>query len=1061
VVVGRAPRSDFASGRLEPFVGRDGALDALLSFVQQATEGHGAVALIAGEPGIGKTRLVEEVTARAGVPVRWATCWEGEGTPAYWPWEQLLRPMIGDVDAVDPAVAEALRTWLDGGLDGGSDGGAGAGSPDRQRDPAEARFRFFDAVGRCLAAASGAGPLVLVVDDLHWADPASIRLLEFLARDRRARRTAIMCTYRDSELGDGHPLAGALGDLVRDGVHVRLEGLGEHDVATLAHALGGDALDLPSARRLHRQSAGNPFYVRELVRLLGGAGSGAPVRAASIPATVRAVVGRRLDLLSPATVELLVTAAVIGADFDIDVLCAVTGLDAAEAGSLLDEARLAGLVVDDSAARRCSFVHALVREVLYDRLGPAARARQHELVGRAIRQQAGASRVTEVAHHVLQAAAGRSDGDAVAWAIRAAEHCHGALAYEDAAVWYGRALELLSPDDRAGEGDLLVRRGEVAVAAGDLPAGRESFRQAAVVARERGDVALFARAALGFGSGAGGFEIPLHDDVQIGLLEEAVDNVGPDATPLRVSLLARLSVALTHRGVDERRRALSEEAIGAARKVGEPAALGYALASHCDVIAGPGWCELRLDEATEVVDLARQAGDRHLELLGRRLRLVALLELGEIGAADVERARFAQVADAVRQPLHRWYVPLWNGMRALMRGDVAAAAGCCSEAEELGRLAGSENAVALTFTQRWVLMRYEGRFVDAARALEELLTALSVVVPTGMPGFEAMIATHLGDQARASASINQWMRAGLHDRPHDSEWLPEMAQLAEVAATVGAVDVAEALLERLRPYAHRICVEGIGAVVTGSAAWYVAMLARCVGRDAEADELEAAARDAHRRIGLAGDPPPLAPPTASRPASTGPTTRHEPQSVASQIVASLVHEGATWAVTFAGSTRRLRDSKGVRDLAVLLARPDSEVHCLELAGGNDVGADTGPALDTRARREYEERIRELQGDIDEARDANDFVRAERAEAELDALVQQLTTAFGLGGRSRQTGSAAERARSTVTSRIRAAIKQSRDAHPDLARHLENSVHTGVWCAYRPERPITWQVESDR
>jgi hypothetical protein len=217
--------------------------------------------------------------------------------------------------------------------------------------------------------------------------------------------------------------------------------------------------------------------------------------------------------------------------------------------------------------------------------------------------------------------------------------------------------------------------------------------------------------------------------------------------------------------------------------------------------------------------------------------------------------------------------------------------------------------------------------------------------------------------------------------------------------------------------------------------------------------VEEQARAAHQRIGLVGEPPPLtgiawAPPpeaTAAAPAQSSGS-------------AAMVREGPTWSVAFAGSTCRLRDSKGVRDLTVILARPGEDVHCLELVGGADVGAGAGPVIDQQARRAYERRIRDLQGDIDEARAENDLVRAERAEAELDALVQQLSEAFGLSGRARASGSAAERARSAVGWRIRAAVRQATEAHPALGRHLANAVRTGTWCSYRPETDITWKIE---
>ncbi|MDX2165791.1 MAG: hypothetical protein SF182_01960 [Deltaproteobacteria bacterium] len=174
--------------------------------------------------------------------------------------------------------------------------------------------------------------------------------------------------------------------------------------------------------------------------------------------------------------------------------------------------------------------------------------------------------------------------------------------------------------------------------------------------------------------------------------------------------------------------------------------------------------------------------------------------------------------------------------------------------------------------------------------------------------------------------------------------------------------------------------------------------------------------------------------------------------------ARFVRHGEIWMLAFGGKTTQVKHLKGLDDLAALLRRPEHEVHCLELIGGADVGGDRGPALDERARRDYQARVRELQTEIDRARDANDLGHAERAEAELDALVQQLSDAFGLGGRARQSGSAAERARSAVSWRIRAAIKRIREHHPELARHLENAVRTGAWCSYRPETPVRWRVE---
>jgi predicted ATPase len=175
--------------------------------------------------------------------------------------------------------------------------------------------------------------------------------------------------------------------------------------------------------------------------------------------------------------------------------------------------------------------------------------------------------------------------------------------------------------------------------------------------------------------------------------------------------------------------------------------------------------------------------------------------------------------------------------------------------------------------------------------------------------------------------------------------------------------------------------------------------------------------------------------------------------------ARLEHEGGVWALTYGGRTVRVRDLKGLGDLAVLLQRPGEDVHCFELMGATDVGDGTGPALDEQARREYQARILELQGDVDDAREANDPARAERAELELDALVTELSKAFGLGGRARSGGSSVERARTAVTYRIRAAIKKVGEQHEVLGTHLAHSVRTGTWCAYRPEREVRWVVQA--
>lgn len=1005
------------------FAGRETQLGALGSAVAAAELGERVLVLVTGEPGIGKTRLIRELASRTSVQTVWGACWEGDGTPAYWPWRQVIRS-VGEDD--EQVLAEAIAR-----LD----------RPEPAEPGTDSRFLLFDAVANGLANASAARSLMLVLDDLHWADEGSIRLLQFVARDTRPRRLAIIGTYRDTDLDPSHPLSVALADLVRDGLHIGLGGLGPRDVATLVSSDGSVSPEAAgTVARLHRLTGGNPFFLWQLLQLERSDGA-----RDQTPPSVRAVVSRRLDRLPEATRKVLAAGSTLGTDVDVPLLASLTAQSGSAVLTALSNAESAGLV-SRTPEGGFAFVHALVREVLYAGLDINVRAAWHQRAAAAVVDRYGDTRPTEVAHHLFEAAVGEPDERCLSAAVRAAQRSWEVHGYDEAGHWYGRAVQALKPGDTR-EGDLQLHCGEAWLAAGDLSAARAAYDRAAELARAKGDAVQLARAALGLGAGLGGFEVQLLDPLQVDLLEEALTALGPKPSAMRAWVLGRLSVALSLMADEPRRRSLSQEAVAVARLSGDARALGYALAAWCDATSGPDHCDDRAASSAEIVRLGTETGDRQLELLGLRLRIVALLEIGDLGAADVSIGRFALIAEQLHQPLYRWYVPLWQGMRALMRGDLIAAARHCADAEQIGAQAASSNAVALTFTQWWVRQRYEGHPDEAGSAMADLLGQVSAD-PRFTAGPRAVVAALTGDHALARALLAEWLASGLPDRTRDSEWLPESAQLAQVAVAAGAHDAASRLYADLRPYAHRFCVEGIGAAFTGSVAWYLEQLARSLGQTSEADAYASQARIAHARVGLIGDPPPMVGGTES--AARMPTT-----------AAGMEWEGATWAVSWGGKTARVRDSKGLRDLVVLLSRPDHEVHCLELVGGSDVGASPGPALDQQARQAYKTRIRDLQSDIDEARELGDAGRAERAEDELDALVQQLSEAFGLSGRARTTGSAAERARSAVSWRIRAAVRNLAEVHPELARHLQNAVRTGTWCSYRPETAVDWRISQGR
>lgn len=1062
MVTGIEPRSPLAPRQtpgVPGFVGRDRQLRELGEAVGRAGRGSGELVLVSGDAGIGKTRLCEEIAdgaAEHGLASAWARCWESGTVPAFWPWEQLIAQLTG-----------------------GRVPGVGHGPPGG--DPDVARMRLFDDVVAAVQRAASEQPRLLVVDDLHWADVASVRLLAYVAARLHDLAVVAVATFRDVEAEPGTPVGDAIADLGRYGRHLRLSGLDATDMPALIRSVTGGEEGQVAAAAVHRHTGGNPLFARELVRLLDSQGSLADLATSGepppVPATIRGVLGRRLERLSADCRRLVETGAVIGDEFGLDVLEAVTRTARARLLELVDEA-LTGRVLRELGAGRYAFTHPLVRSILYDDAGVARRVRLHERVGEALEDLKAGGRdigVAALAHHFTKAAPAGGGARAVWYATEAAATAMARLAYEEAARLYEQALAALDLDPSGGDRcEVLLGLGAAEVATGDLPAARVTYLQAAAVARAAGRADHLALAALGVGGG-GGFEVALADREQVDLLEEARRGLGTDPSALRARVTARLSVALSLSASDERRLALSEEALAMARAAGDRAVLAYALSAHCDAIAGPAHTERRLQDATEIVDLAVAIGDRATELLGRRLRLVALLELGDSPAVDAEIEAYARLAAVIRQPLYTWYVPLWRGMRALARGELAACGRLVEEAAGVGATAHSDNAAVLCDALRWYRLREAGFVEEALEGLDRLLPLEPVLGVQVRVTVTLMLAdTGRGDQARARLDADA---AAIRATPVDSEWVPMMGQLAQAVWQVGGHPIAVWAYDSLLPHRRLFGVEGIGAAWWGSVERPLGLLAATLGRVREAaghfDAAVAANRAAGsplyaartlRDAGLAlGDPERLAAALAAyrelgidrRVAEL--ETRLGPAPTPS--VNLFRREGDVWALGYGGTVVRLKDLKGLRDLARLLAQPGREVAAVDLAAapGAPRQPALGPVIDARARDAYKVRLVELEAELEEADAAGDVERSVRAQAERDALVAQLAGAFGLGGRPRRSGDSAERARQAVTWRIREALGRIEAAHPELGRHLRRSLRTGTFCVYDPTEPVDWSL----
>ncbi len=482
-------------------------MDELRAGLEDALSGRGRLLMLVGEPGIGKTRTSEEFATYAALrntQVLWGRCYEGEGAPAYWPWVQLIRSYVHECDpqalmsemgpgAADIAqVVSEVRERL-------------PGLPEPPAlEPEQARFRLFDSITTFLKNASKSQPIVLVLDDLHWADKPSLLLLQFLARELRGARLMVLGTYRDVELRRGHPLADTLGELAREGLSQRilLRGLTERDVARFIEITAGMSPPEALIEAVFRETEGNPFFVNEIVRLLVADGrlerpEEVKSWSVTIPQGVREVVGRRLDHLSEECNRALTVASVIGREFGLDALERVILRQAQDERlkgdrllEALEEAVAARVVAEVSrAVGRYSFTHALIRETLYEELGTTRRVRLHRQIGEVLEELHGADlepHLPQLAYHFFEGAQGGDVEKAIGYAKRAAERATALLAYEEAVGHHEvalQALELKEKPDEARRCELLLALGEAQYKAGDLPKAKETFQRAADFSR--------------------------------------------------------------------------------------------------------------------------------------------------------------------------------------------------------------------------------------------------------------------------------------------------------------------------------------------------------------------------------------------------------------------------------------------------------------------------------------------------------------------------------------------------------------------------------------------------
>jgi DNA-binding SARP family transcriptional activator/tetratricopeptide (TPR) repeat protein len=836
-------------------VGRGEELAVLTHCWNQAAAGQRRLVLLAGDAGIGKTRAAAELAQRAhgdGATVLYGRFDEQTLAP-YQPLVELVRGWSGG------AALDVLRDHL--GVRAGELamllpelGPAAAPAPTAALYGADAdaqRLRFFDAVAGLLALIAADAPLVVVLDDLHWADRPTLQLVRYLLRSPQPRRMLLLGTYRDAEVEASHPLHELLADVRRDGMleRVPLSGLEPAEVAELVRALGAEAPP-EFVAALHSETEGNPFFIEEVVRHLAASGT-VSLADAGVPEGVREVISRRLRRLGEDARAALQVAAVIGREFDFDLLEAVAPVEGDALVAALDAAVEAGVLRETGRVGHYAFGHALLQATLYDGLSALRRARLHGRVGEAVVARRAANldpHLPALAHHFAQAAPAGQPERAIDFALAAARRADRLLAWEEAADHYRAALRTReqagAPEDGV-RAELLLALGESEDRAGAEEAARETFRAAAATARLLGDSGLLGRAALGY---AGRWSVLGRvDDDCCRLLEEALVVLGEEDTPLRARLLARLALELYYGGDPERRLELSDQALTLARLTGDPHTLAVCLDARHYALWRPENVEERLEVAAELRRVAEATGDAELELEGAGWTVVDLLELGDVQGADIQIAAAGRLAEALQRPLWLWWTALFRCTRAQLDGRFDEAERRAGEALEIGQRGQGENAVNAFAQAMYNIRREQGRLAEVEPAVARFVD-LYPALPAWRAA-RALLHLEVGRIEPAREEFEQIAGDGFDALPRDANWLIAVTLLAEVCAALGDGTRAAQLYVLLAPYASRNVVVGRAATCNGSASRLLGLLATATGEydRAEAHFVEAFAL--HERMG--------------------------------------------------------------------------------------------------------------------------------------------------------------------------------------------------------------------
>jgi DNA-binding CsgD family transcriptional regulator/tetratricopeptide (TPR) repeat protein len=811
-------------------VGRDREVEVLNGLMAGALDGTGAAALLVGEAGIGKSALAQEWARRAAadnIPVLIGRAVADVGAPAFWPWLRILdqagRHNIGGLAA----------SLLD--LHAASASEANAG-----QSAAVTRFHAIEATTEALRAAADAAGLVVIVEDLQWAEDSSLRLMRHLCDELAGARLLVLGTVRDPDPGgrSAEPLQQLAG---LSHLHtLRLGPLTTMDIAEYLK-LGDHDVDRSWPPYLHRLVGGNPLFVRELARLLNRQGRLAqPARDLDLPVELRRLVAQRMAQLSADCRDLLGGCAAVGEEVDMELLRLSVGDDVDD---LLAEALGAGVLVDDpSSPATLRFSHDLIRQARYGELTRAERIDWHRRIADAIAATgAGDGRAGELARHRLRAAV---DADGRRAAVQACRDAGAAatrgLAFADAARWYGLALDVVGVD-RSQRAELLLARAAAWYGEGQITNALDDCAEASDIAQRLNRRDLAAEAALV----VRGFSGPAAPAI-VALCQRARALLGGEDSARHAQVLAQHAFILADSGSVSEADRVSQRAMSMAERSNDPAAIVRALHARHEVTATPDRVGERLALGTRMRELADASGRSDTALWGLLWRIDAAFLLGSMAALDSDIFDLTVLVDGLGGPLPRWHLLRVQASRALVVGEFVEAEAHAMAAREVAGRMQDESATGMAYVFMGSLLRYTGGIAEHLAVTDAAIRAAGAAHFPIVAAFHGKTSMELG-QHDAAAMYLQSLRPQMPELPRDGRWFPTVVHTGELAAGLGDLELAERCYSLVAPYA--------GCYLNGATACYGSLdralgdIASACGQHDQADRHLATAVAMEERIG--------------------------------------------------------------------------------------------------------------------------------------------------------------------------------------------------------------------